>query len=117
MVLAATLLLAALSGCAGPRAIYSEIDTMNARGQFALARKYVEKHAEDYGDLNELLYFLDTGMFAFALGEYEEAIASFTEAERIMNELYTISLSQEATTFLINDNAAHIEVKILSLSS
>jgi hypothetical protein len=106
MVLAATFLLAALSGCSGPRAIYSEIDTMNARGQFALARKYVENHAEDYGDLNQLLYFLDTGMFAFALGEYEEAIASFTEAERIMNDLYTISLSQEATTFLINDNAA-----------
>jgi hypothetical protein len=95
-----------LSGCAGPRHICTTVDDLNAQGEFSLARKYAKGHAEEYGDLNQLLYYLDTGTFAFSLGEYEEAIASFTEAERIMNELYTISLSREATTFLINDNTA-----------
>jgi hypothetical protein len=99
-------LLAGLSGCAGPRRVYTTVDDLNAQGEFTLARNYVKEHAGEYGDLNQLLYYLDTGTFAFSLGEYEEAIASFTEAERIMTELYTISLSQEATTFLINDNTA-----------
>ncbi len=106
LVLVVVYLIGVLSGCAGPRHIYTTVDELNARGKFILARDYVHEHADDYGDLNELLYFLDTGMFAFSLREYEEAVASFTEAERIMNELYTISLSQEATTFLINDNTA-----------
>ena len=99
-------LLGVLLGCGGPRNIYTTVDELNAQGQFSMARDYVQEHADDYGDLNELLYFLDKGMFAFSLRKYEEAAASFTEAERIMDELYTISLSREATTFLINDNTA-----------
>jgi len=106
MFLGASLLLAALSGCAGPRRVYTTVDDYNARGEFTLARNYVKDQREAYGGLNKLLYYLDTGMFAFSLGEYSEAIAAFTEAELIMNELYTISLGQEATTFLINDNTA-----------
>jgi hypothetical protein len=49
---------------------------------------------------------LDRGMLAFSAGEFREAIQAFEEAELIMDELYTISLSQEATTFVINDNTA-----------
>jgi hypothetical protein len=100
------LLLATLVGCAGPRHLYPVIDDLNAQGEFSQARSYVEEHVEDYGDLNSVLYYLDVGMFAFASGEYDEAIVSFTEAEQLMDELYTISLSQEATTFVINDNTA-----------
>jgi hypothetical protein len=106
LLLGASLVLAALTGCAGPRRVYTAVDDYNARGEFSLARTYVKDHREAYGGLNKLLFYLDTGMFAFSLGEYSEAIAAFTEAELIMNELYTISLSQEATTFLINDNTA-----------
>ena len=102
----AGLLLTSLSGCAGPRKVYSTVDELNAQGEFILARNYVEEHAKDYGKRNRLLYLLDRGMFAFSTGEFREAIASFTEAEELMSELYTISLSQEATTFVVNDNAA-----------
>ena len=106
MTAVAALVLSNLIGCAGPRHLYPSIDSLNAQGEFSQARSYVEEHVEDYGDLNSVLYYLDVGMFAFASGEYDEAIASFTEAEQLMDELYTISLSQEATTFVINDNAA-----------
>jgi hypothetical protein len=102
----AGLLLASLSGCAGPRKVYTTVDELNAQGEFSQARSYVEEHAKDYGKRNRLLYLLDRGMFAFATGEFREAITSFTEAEQLISELYTVSLSQEATTFLINDNAA-----------
>ena len=102
----AGLLLSSLSGCAGPRKVYSTVDELNAQGKFNLAHNYVEEHAKDYGKRNRLLYLLDRGMFAFATGEFREAIAAFTEAEELITELYTISLSQEATTFVVNDNAA-----------
>jgi hypothetical protein len=102
----AGLLLTSLSGCAGPRKVYSTVDELNSQGEFILARNYVEEHAKDYGKRNRLLYLLDRGMFAFSTGEFREAISSFTEAEQLMSELYTISLSQEATTFVVNDNAA-----------
>lgn len=102
----AGLLMASLSGCAGPRKVYTTVDDLNAKGDFAEARDYVEGHSKSYGKRNRLLYLLDRGMFAFSTGEFREAITSFTEAEELMHELYTISLSQEATTFVINDNAA-----------
>lgn len=106
VLVVAGLLLASLSGCAGPRKVYTTVDDLNAQGEFFQARSYVEEHAKDYGKRNRLLYLLDRGMFAFSAGEFREAIVSFTEAEQLMSELYTISLSQEATTFVVNDNAA-----------
>jgi hypothetical protein len=106
MLAVAGLLLSSLSGCAGPRKVYTSVDELNAQGDFSQAHSYVEEHAKDYGKRNRLLYLLDRGMFAFLIGEFREAITSFTEAEQLISELYTISLSQEATTFVINDNAA-----------
>ena len=38
----AGLLLTSLSGCAGPRKVYSTVDELNAQGDFILARSYVE---------------------------------------------------------------------------
>jgi hypothetical protein len=102
----AGLLLTSLSGCAGPRKVYTTVDELNALGKFSQAFGYVEEHANDYGKRNRLLYLLDRGMFAFSTGDFRDAIISFTEAEQLVSELYTISLSQEAITFVVNDNAA-----------
>lgn len=100
------LFLASLLGCGISRELTATVDELNAKGEYSQARAYVEEHAEDYGKRNRLLYQLDRGMLAFSAGDFREAIQAFEEAEQIMAELYTISLSQEATTFLINDNTA-----------
>ena len=100
------LFLASLLGCGISRELTATVDELNAKGEYTQARVYVEEHAKDYGKRNRLLYQLDRGMLAFSAGEFREAIQAFEEAELIMDELYTISLSQEATTFLINDNTA-----------
>jgi hypothetical protein len=100
------LFLASLLGCGISRELTATVDELNAKGEYSQARAYVEEHAKDYGKRNRLLYQLDRGMLAFSAGEFREAIQAFEEAELIMNELYTISLSQEATTFVINDNTA-----------
>jgi hypothetical protein len=106
LVVTTVLFLASLLGCGISRELTATVDELNAEGEYAQARAYVEEHAKDYGKRNRLLYQLDRGMLAFSAGEFREAIQAFEEAEWIMDELYTISLSQEATTFLINDNTA-----------
>jgi hypothetical protein len=102
----AFLALATISGCSVPRHLTATVDEMSARGEFSQALSYVEKHEEDYQNRNRLLFYLDEGMLAFSVGDFEKAIQAFTAAERLMEELYTISISGEATTFLINDNTA-----------
>ncbi|MGD8531636.1 MAG: hypothetical protein PVG97_11695, partial [Syntrophobacterales bacterium] len=95
-----------ISGCGMPRHLTTTVDEMSARGEFSQALSYVEEHEEDYQNRNRLLFYLDEGMLAFSLGDFEKAIQAFTAAEQLMEELYTISISREATTFLINDNTA-----------
>ena len=89
-----------------PHHLTTTIDGMSARGEFSQALSYVEEHQEDYQNRNRLLFHLDDGMLAFSTGDYERAVQAFTAAEQLMEELYTISVSREATTFLINDNTA-----------
>jgi hypothetical protein len=100
------LFLVSFSGCGMPRHLTTTVDEMSARGEFSQALSYVEEHEEDYQDRNRLLFYLDEGMLAFSVGDFEKAILAFTAAEQLMEELYTISISGEATTFLINDNTA-----------
>ncbi len=102
----AGIVLLALVGCGMPHHLTATVDEMNAREEFSQALSYVEEHEEDYQERNRLLFYLDEGMLAFSAGEFEKAIQAFTEAEQLMEELYTISVSREATTFLINDNTA-----------
>lgn len=102
----AFLSLTTISGCGMPRHLTTTVDEMSARGEFSQALSYVEEHEEDYQNRNRLLFYLDEGMLAFSVGDFEKAIQAFTAAEQLMEELYTISISGEATTFLINDNTA-----------
>ncbi|MCG6916748.1 MAG: hypothetical protein LJE89_04285 [Deltaproteobacteria bacterium] len=98
--------LTTISGCGMPRHLTATVDEMSARGEFSQALSYVEEHEEDYQKRNRLLFYLDEGMLAFSLGDFEKAVRAFTAAEQLMEELYTISISGEATTFLISDNTA-----------
>jgi hypothetical protein len=102
----AFLCLIIIAGCGMPRHLTTTVDEMSARGEFSQALSYVEAHEEDYQRRNRLLFYLDEGMLAFSVRDFEKAIQAFTAAEQLMEELYTISLSREATTFLINDNTA-----------
>ena len=107
IVLASAFLsLTAISGCGVPRHLTATVDEMSARGEYSQALSYVEEHQDDYQSRNRLLFYLDEGMLAFSLGDFEKAVQAFTAAEKLMEELYTISVSREATTFLINDNTA-----------
>ncbi|MGD8916264.1 MAG: hypothetical protein PVH35_06670, partial [Syntrophobacterales bacterium] len=84
VLLWAFLSLTTISGCGMPRHLTTTVDEMSARGEFSQALSYVEEHEEDYQNRNRLLFYLDEGMLAFSLGDFEKAIQAFTAAEQLM---------------------------------
>jgi hypothetical protein len=52
------------------------------------------------------MYHLDLGMIAHLMGENAKSIAQFERAKAIYAQNYTISVSRETATLILNDNAA-----------
>ena len=93
-------------GCAGVGHLYERVDQLSLQGHYSQAGRYLEESSDEYAKRNRILYYLDRGMLTFAAGEFDDAIAAFRESERLMEEAFTISLSRQATTFIINDTMA-----------
>ncbi len=65
-------------------------------------------HLEDnkdflYSDKDSVLYSLDTGMLDHYAGEWQESNSRFSEAEKLIDDFYTKSLSQSVSSFFLND--------------
>lgn len=54
---------------------------------------------------NRLLVLLEQAMIYDRLGEYGKSRSSFLEASRLIDELYTVSVSQELASFVYNESA------------
>lgn len=96
-----------LGSCATTRnQRFVEIDTMARDGDFAGAVARVEGERETlYPERDRVLFFLDSGMLHFYNRDFSRSIEQFNEAERLIEELFTVSISRAAATFLLNDNA------------
>ena len=65
----------------------------------------VKKQQEDlYGDNSEFLYYFDLGVLYHYNGNYSESAVSFDKAEKIYDDLYTRSVTNEAAAIVTNDN-------------
>lgn len=97
--------LVAFASCATTRnARFVEIDDTAAQGSFASAAEMVESGRTDlYSEGTRLLYYLDSGMLHFYAEDYDQSIQRFNEAELLIEELFTVSVSQATATFLLND--------------
>jgi hypothetical protein len=101
------ILIAAVSlACASPRKVNEDMLVYMEAGDH-LGAVMVLDEAKDsaYKDKNAFLYYLERGMELHYAGEYEESNVSFHEATRLAEELYTVSISGEVATFMVNDNA------------
>lgn len=101
-----TLILAiSLAGCASTRnTLFVEADDAARDGDFARAFEIVESNRDRmYGNRDGVLYYLDTGMLLHHANEFQQSTQRLEEAERLIEELFTRSISQAAATFLIND--------------
>ena len=69
-------------------------------------QKVVEAEIEEeYADKDRLLLRLDKGILLHYQGNYQQSNNELAEAERIIEELYTKSISKGAASMLLNDNA------------
>ncbi len=85
---------------------FVEIDEAARQGDFETAATRVEDERDElYSNRDQVLYYLDSGMLNFYSRDYQQSIQQFHEAERLIEEYFTQSISQTAATFLINDNA------------
>lgn len=95
-----------LSSCASSEhGIQARLNAMVMSKQSPQALSVLEKHENDYGHKNRLLFDLDKGMLAHAANHFELSISAFEEAKHIYDDLYTKSISQELGSWLINDYA------------
>ena len=65
----------------------------------------VKKQQEDlYGEKTEFLYYFDLGVLHHYNGNYAESAKNFDKADKIYDDLYTRSITNEAAAIVTNDN-------------
>lgn len=65
----------------------------------------VKKEKEDlYGSNSEFLYYYDLGVLNHYNRNFDESIKNFAKAEKIYEDLYTKSITNEAAAIVTNDN-------------
>ncbi len=97
-------LVLAVTGCSPGLQFHVQVNQLLERQQYAEALKLFDSHKNAYGSREKLLFFLDKGAVAHYAGRWEESIGLLSKADLLLEEAYTRSVSQEAATFLINDN-------------
>lgn len=97
-----------LTSCApvSPPMIQPQINHLVLSGNYHYAKSILEDNRMGYGKRNQMLYLLDAGMVAHLSGDYQKSIHYFEEAKRTYDKLFTVSLSNQASTWLINDKRA-----------
>ncbi|MBW1717158.1 MAG: hypothetical protein JRJ77_15280 [Deltaproteobacteria bacterium] len=93
-----------LSSCAPSVKQYPKINQLLLTQDYASACKLVKESKKTYAKRNAALYYLDEGILLHYAARYKESNLNLSEAESIMDELYTKSLSKEVASFLISDN-------------
>lgn len=104
--LALALFAAALPACeAAFNNHRAALGAMHADGRYDLIARSLDEpdNRALYGEKNELLWMLDRGSAALALGDADTAIAEFSAAEQRMEERRSERLDESAAVLLMND--------------
>ncbi|MDD2331287.1 MAG: hypothetical protein PHI68_01400 [Candidatus Cloacimonetes bacterium] len=102
----ATLLIMGCGSMATQTKQYKDLDVFLAnRNIDGLITQIEAQKGKAYKEKDMVLYNLDLGMLYRYKGDYVKSTAHLDEAERLMEEFYTKSLSKGAASLLLNDNA------------
>lgn len=93
-----------LCSCGASTEFYRNVEQHISEGKYATAIQGVRDHRDAYGDKSEVLYNLDLGLLFHYAGQPDSSIPYFFAAEKLIEDLYTKSISQQALSFLTNDN-------------
>lgn len=58
-----------------------------------------------YSNKDKVLYYLDSGMLSYYENDYLGAVEKLTNAEQLIDDYYTKSITQNIDAFITNDNA------------
>ena len=95
-----------LSGCVTTRNTpFVEVDRAVQEGNYQVAADRLSGDNRDlfYRDRDKVLYYLDAGMLNHYAGNFGESAELLSEAERLIEEYFTKSVSQAAGSLLLND--------------
>jgi len=92
-----------LWSCAGGS--FAVIDNELEHSSYADIVKLLEKNKKIlYKNEDKILYYLDKGMLQHYAQQYSESSKLLQEGERAIEEAFTKSVTQEISTYLLNDN-------------
>lgn len=99
------------ASCAGPSlGLKNQLHSLIREEKYDQAEQTIEQAKEkEYGKKNAVLFHLDMAMVLHDMGRYKESDSHFDDAERRMQELWTVSITKTAGTFFINDNTTEYE--------
>ena len=83
---------------------YHLLDQHVTNQEYDAALQLMEDSREGYQQRNEALFYMEDGLLAHFAGRHRESIESLLQAESILEELYTRSISKQAASFVLNDN-------------
>ncbi len=90
--------------CASKIKHYAQLNQYLVNRDYDSAMRVVKKNKKAYGKRSLALYYLEEGIIAHYASDHEESNEYLSQAESVMEALYTKSLSKGAASFLINDN-------------
>ncbi len=96
---------AAIHGCASYTDETKEIRSLYRGGQYKSALEKVDSSSIKEQDRNRLLYFLERAMVLDRLGQVKQSQSLLFDADKLVDRLYTTSISKEALTYIYNDSA------------
>jgi len=82
---------------------YNEMKDPLSKGNYEEGLNRVQKNQDLYGEKDALLFEMDQGVLFFYLGQYDSSLAHFKNAEKIQDDLYARSVTDEATAIMTND--------------
>ena len=103
VILLASLCIAFFTSCASV-AHYEKIDSAVDRGDYSGALALVKaQEGKGYRDSDMVLYYLDSGMLSHYTEAYVDSSKLLGKGERAIAAAFTKSVTQEVTTYLLND--------------
>jgi tetratricopeptide (TPR) repeat protein len=73
------------------------------KGDYMKAIADIRKSKNKYGNLNQYLYFIDQGVLFHYAQMFDSSLFYFENAEKVLDDLYAHSITNEAASLLTND--------------
>jgi|GEM_PF-356333 len=83
------------------------LTTLNAAASnqdYAGAIKAIRNNPDLYGSQNQFLYWFDLGLLFHYTGQYDTSLFHLQKAEKVFDDLFAVSITNEAASIMTNDN-------------